>query len=168
MAAHGWTPETAPPNVAKLAYPLPFADLLHDASRTYQIDSLLLAAVIYQESRWERRATSRAAARGLMQVIPATREWIASQLGQATTDYDLYRVPIAIRFGAFYLDYVLTQFDDDVFAALAGYNGGPGNVTRWQDTDPDLFVENITFGETRTYVEAVYTHWGAYRAVWER
>lgn len=168
MRTHGWTPETAPTDVARLAYPLPFAALLNDASRTYQLDPLLLAAVIYQESRWERRATSSAAARGLMQVIPATREWIAARLGEPTTDRDLYRVPVAVRFGAFYLNYVLQQFDDDVFAALAGYNGGPGNAARWHDPDPDLFVENITFAETRTYVEAVYTHWGAYRAVWGR
>lgn len=159
--------DEAPASIRRFVYPLHFRQLLQEEADTYDIDPLLLAALIYQESRWQPAAQSVAAARGLTQVIPATGEWIAQQLGEQYSDRRLYRPMVSLRYGAFFLDWVLSQADDNPFYALAGYNGGPGNIDRWrEDDDVDLFVENITLSETRAYVELVYQHWHAYDSLY--
>lgn len=168
LLAHvGVSVDEAPAGLRRFVYPLHFTQLLQEQAQQYNIDPLLLAALIYQESRWQPAAQSVAAARGLTQVIPATGEWIAQQLGEQYSDRRLYRPIVSLRYGAFYLDWVLSRADDNPFYALAGYNGGPGNIERWrEDDDVDLFVENITLSETRAYVELVYQHWHAYDSLY--
>jgi soluble lytic murein transglycosylase len=64
----------------------------------------------------------------------------------------------------------LKDFDNNLFVALAAYNGGPGNAARWLelagDGDDDLFVESISNAETRSYVEKVYEHYAEYRELY--
>lgn len=163
----GYTPATVPPALGMLVYPLPYPDLLAASAAEWEVDPLFFAALIYQESRWEPRARSHAAARGLTQVIPATGSWIAQRLGDSGYRYTkLDRPLVSLRYGGHYLNYVLGLFDDDPFSALAAYNGGPGNAARWQDEDVDLFVENISLSETRSYVELIYDHHHAYERLY--
>jgi len=157
----------APPFLVSLAYPTPYADLVLPQAQTYHLDPLLLFAVIRQESLFEGFATSYAAARGLMQVIPSTGRYIAGQLRWPDyDDGDLYRPYVSVAFGSWYLAEQRDRFDGDLFAALAAYNAGPGNSRRWKEAapnDPDLFVETIRFQETRRYVRAIYSHYAVYR-----
>lgn len=162
----GESAESAPLALAQLAYPLHYTPLLLAEARERNLDPLLLAAVIYQESRWEPVAESSAAARGLMQIIPDTGQWIAQQLGLPFAPRYLFRPVVSLKFGAYYLDWLLQQFDNNVFYALAGYNAGPNRVPNWADADVDVFVENISLAETRTYIETVYQHWFAYHALY--
>lgn len=166
QARLGFSFEEAPSDLARLIYPLHFTSLLLEQADRYGIDPLLLAALVYQESLWQPEAQSVAGARGLTQVIPSTGEWIAQRLGEPYADYRLLQPMVSLRYGAYYLDWILDHFEDNPFYALAGYNGGPGNIERWMADDVDLFVENITFPETRTYVEQVYLHWQAYDALY--
>ncbi len=55
------------------------------------------------------------------------------------------------------------MFNDNPFKALAAYNSGPGNARRWESSDDDLFVENISLRETRSYIERLYEHWHGYQ-----
>jgi soluble lytic murein transglycosylase len=163
MNTLGYTIQDAPPDLLAYAYPLPYVVELADATADYDQDPLFVAAMIYQESRWQPRAQSSAAARGLLQVIPDTGRWVAMRLGDSDfTPSELYRPLVALQYGTYYLDYCLDLFDDNPYYALAAYNGGPGNAERWAAEDNDLFVENINYRETRSYVELVYTHWHAY------
>jgi soluble lytic murein transglycosylase len=163
MNAEGYTLLDAPPDLLAYAYPLPYAPELVAATEEFNEDPLFVAAMIYQESRWQAGAQSSAAARGLLQVIPDTGRWVANRLGDTDfTPADLYRPLTSLRYGTYYLDYCLDEFDDNPYMAIAAYNGGPGNAARWAADDPDLFVEQITFAETRSYVELVYTHYHAY------
>jgi soluble lytic murein transglycosylase len=161
----------APLFVQRLTYPTYFDDLVLAEAQANDLDPLLLFALIWQESLFEGQAVSWAGAQGLTQVIPATGDWIALQL--RWQDYQaehLYRPYLNVKFGAWYLARQLKDFEGNLFAALAAYNGGPGNAARWLELvgngDDDLFVEGISNAETRRYVERVYEHCARYRALY--
>jgi soluble lytic murein transglycosylase len=161
----------APLPLQYLAYPLAYADLLSAEAQEQDLDPLLLAALVRQESLFEPVAESYAGARGLGQVMPATGEGIARSLGvDGFVLDDLYRPSVSIRFGAWYLAVQMDRFDDQILIALAAYNGGPGNTLYWLelagDDDLDLFVEVITASQSRRYLQAVYRQYQAYEMLY--
>ncbi|NDJ85772.1 MAG: tetratricopeptide repeat protein [Chloroflexi bacterium] len=157
----------APSYIARLRYPIHYADLVLPNVETYELDPLLVFSLIRQESLFQSFATSFAAAQGLMQIIPDTGQWVATQL--EWPDYqnsDIYRPYINIRFGTYYLRWVLDFVDGVPYAALAGYNGGPSNARNWLDSsgaDLDRFVQTIAFDETERYVIRIYQQYDVYR-----
>ncbi len=157
----------APQELLRLAYPSDYLELVTAEAEVNGFPPLLLLALVRQESFFRPDAESSAEALGLTQVIPSTADEIAGQLAEADFTYvDLFRPNVSLRFGAHYLGSQLELFDGDIGAALAAYNGGPGNALRWQEMasgDPDLFVETIGFSETRAYVELVLEHYARYR-----
>lgn len=144
-----------------------FGELILPEAVSYNLDGLFLLSLVRQESLFEGFATSYAAARGLMQVIPSTGQEIASKLGWPpgyTTD-DLYRPVVSVRFGSFYLAQQRDLFDGDLFAALAAYNAGPGNALVWKELapdDPDLFLEVIRMDQPYLYVRTIYEAFAIY------
>ncbi len=157
----------APPDILRLAYPSDYLDLATSEAQTNGFPPLLLLALVRQESFFVPDAESVAGALGLTQVIPTTADEIAGQLEEAEFTYaDLLRPNVSLRFGSHYLGSQLELFEGDVSAALAAYNGGPGNSLRWQEAapgDPDVFLETIDLSETRAYVELVLEHYAHYR-----
>ena len=161
----------APEFVARLAYPTYYDDLVLESASEFSVDQLLVFALIRQESLFESLATSTASAHGLMQVIPSTGAQIASELDWPPEyeTIDLYRPYVSLRFGTYYLARQRDRFGGRLDAALAGYNGGPLNAQRWLEMagdDPDLFLELITFTETRKYVRTIKEHFAIYRALY--
>lgn len=141
----------------RLLYPLSFQRVIMKEAEQAQLDPSLVAAVINVESRWRTEAVSRKGARGLMQLMPTTAEWIAEKTGHAAvSEEDLFTPELNIRLGVRYLKDLLTQFDNDETLALAAYNGGRGNVRSWLDEGiwdgTQDKIEAIPFGETRRYV----------------
>jgi len=157
----------APPELLRLAYPSEYLDLVTAEAEANGFPPLLLLALIRQESFFQPDAESPAGALGLTQVIPSTADEIADQLAEADFTYaDLFRPNVSLRFGAHYLGSQLELFAGDIAAALAAYNGGPGNALRWRESapgDPDVFLETIDLSETRAYVELVLEHYARYR-----
>ena len=157
----------APPFLGRLVYPVYYSDLVLAAAELYGYDPLLQFALIRQESLFESFATSTAVAQGLSQVIPDTGAYIAGRL--AWPDFeneDLYHPYVGVAFGAYYLNQQLELFDGNTAAALAAYNGGPGNAARWMAAEPedlDEFLEIVDFGETRAYVRRIYVGQAVYR-----
>jgi soluble lytic murein transglycosylase len=160
----------APRALQKLAYPLPYADLLEQQRQARGVDPLLLAALIRQESVYDPYATSSVGARGLTQVMPDTGAQIAAQLGQDFSADDLYRPVVSVDYGAAFLKDVLHTFGDRVYPALASYNAGPGAAQNWIDTygddDADVWAERIPYAETYHYVSIVFTNYGRYRLIY--
>jgi soluble lytic murein transglycosylase len=160
----------APLALRYLAYPLAYTDLLSAEAQRQDLDPLLLAALVRQESLFEPAAESWAGARGLAQVMPATGEDIARALG--VNDFvvdDLYRPTISVRFGAFYLASQMQRFDGQILVALAAYNAGPGNALQWLESagnDLDLFVEAITAVQSRLYLQGVYEQYAIYERLY--
>ncbi|MEX1193454.1 MAG: transglycosylase SLT domain-containing protein [Dehalococcoidia bacterium] len=156
-----------PPAVLRLWYPLEYFEIADKEARANGFDPLLTLSMIRQESLYDPDAVSIAEAMGLTQVIPATADDIAAALDEEDFTYsDLFRPNVSIRFGAYYLGTQLEGFGGVEAMALAAYNGGPGNAGDWADAaggDPDLFVEAITFPETRAYVELVLENYARYQ-----
>ncbi len=148
-----------------------YRSLILQAASDEQLDPLLLLSVIRQESMFDNSAGSGAGALGLMQIMPATGLGIADNLGWPayfTTD-DLFRANVSIRLGAHYLAQQRAAFDGDLFAALAAYNGGPGNTAAWESlapNDPDLFLEVVRIQETRNYIMYIYEIYDIYRLMY--
>ncbi|HMA33154.1 MAG TPA: transglycosylase SLT domain-containing protein, partial [Chloroflexia bacterium] len=157
----------------EMLYPAVWPHLLATDPQAQQVDPWLLLALVRQESAYDPRALSSSSARGLTQVIPDTATGIAAALHVAPFDQgQLYRPAVSLAFGGYYLNQTLAQFDRNILYALAGYNAGPGNVPAWAGGrvagDPDLFVDNIDYAETRDYVQIVYTNYAIYRWLYAR
>jgi soluble lytic murein transglycosylase len=172
ISLSGKTLRDTPPALQRLAYPMPYEDLVRQEARRQNLDPRLLSAIMRQESRFEAGVASVAGAQGLMQVMPGTAEGIARQMQwpnfEASHAYYPY---VNVAFGAFYVRQWLSHFDGSVFAALAAYNGGPGNAGPWYNEAPDdedLFAANININETRVYIQAVWQNYEAYRRLYPR
>jgi soluble lytic murein transglycosylase len=156
--------------VQRLAFPLYFSDLVVAESKAYGIDPLLMFALIRQESVFDDQVTSWAGAVGLTQIMPATGEWIAEMLPWPPyQETDLRRAYLNTRFGAWFMSRILEMTEGNIPAALAGYNGGPGNGVYWLEEaagDPDLFVEIINRDEPQRYVRQIYRHYDVYRSLY--
>jgi soluble lytic murein transglycosylase len=137
----------------EVTLPLRHEDIIRQQAADKDVPADLIAAVIYAESRF-RDQTSHAGARGLMQITPSTAQVIESLSGGQTFEFkDLSDPDINIRYGTFYLHYLLDKFGDNEVAALAAYNAGETNVASWGGSSLDL--DEIAFPETREYVENV-------------
>jgi peptidoglycan lytic transglycosylase len=131
-------------------YPLRYEQIIRGHAQHYDLDAALLAAVIYQESKFKADAKSSSGAIGLMQLLPTTAEGIAAHTGgTAFRVDDLYDPEINVRYGAWYLHHLMQKYDDEE-TALAAYNAGQDNVDRWRRDDV-----GIQFAETRAYVKRV-------------
>ena len=150
-----------------------YRDLVIANAREYDLHPLFLFSVIRQESLFEGFVRSPADARGLMQIIPSTGQETASILNWPSgyTVEDLYRPIVSINFGSNYLNRQIDYLNGDLYAALAAYNGGPGNSATWKSlapNDPDLFLEVIRYAETRDYIRAIYEVFNIYRNIYNR
>jgi soluble lytic murein transglycosylase len=164
--------ELLPRNLARVMYPAPYAEtLVHVASR-WGVDPRFQLAVVRQESRFDARAKSPAAARGFMQFIPETASRMAQVVGLVSfEDDDVYEPEVAYRLGAAYLGELFTEFTGDPTAVAAAYNGGADAVRRWRHRtaipdDTDLFVAEIGYRETKDYVAKVLNNYTAYCAIY--
>ncbi len=148
-----------------LRFQMPYGDEIKKAATQVALDHALVFGLIRQESRFWAEAVSSAGALGLMQVMPATGKWIASQM--KANDYrpsQLADVAVNTGFGAFYLRTVLDQMGGSEPMAAASYNAGPGRARAWRADTPlegAIYAESIPFNETRDYVRKVLAN-----AVW--
>jgi peptidoglycan lytic transglycosylase len=147
--------------IKQLTLPLEHEDIIRQQAKEKGVDAALIAAVIYTESKFS-DAESSAGARGLMQITPEAAKDIARHSG-ATSFHtnDLSDPEINIKYGTYLLAERIEDYEGNVAAALASYNAGPGPVEKWGGSD--LKVENITYPETRAYVELVLERQKEYR-----
>jgi soluble lytic murein transglycosylase len=153
--------------VREITLPLKHDDIIRQQAADKGLDPALIAAVIYEESRF-RDQTSRAGARGLMQITPGTADFIADHSGgYRFKQSDLATPQINISYGSYYLRYLIDHYGGSETLAVAAYNAGLGNVDRWvaKAGGASAFksAEHIPFPETRAYVENVLERRGEYR-----
>ncbi len=148
--------------IKELTLPLHHEDVIRQQAAEKHVDAALIAAVIYSESKFSDQELS-AGARGLMQITPEAAATIARNSDATSFELnDLGDPEINIRYGTFLLREYLERYDGDEVAALAAYNAGPGNADKWGGSG--LSVEDITFPETRAYVEEVLEKQREYRS----
>jgi soluble lytic murein transglycosylase len=159
--AFAYIHETSPPWYERIRYPLRYSEYVRVHAREHDLDPALMAAVIYQESKFRSGAKSSSGAIGLMQLTPTTAHGIAIRTGgDAFRTSDLYNPEINIRYGAWYLHNLFAKYHSERLV-LAAYNAGQGNVDRWLAHD-----EPVQFAETRAYVKRVERLKAIYADAW--
>ncbi len=137
-------------------FPLKYKKEIETYSNKFNIPPSLVASVINVESRYNKNATSKANAKGLMQLMDSTAQEIALKLNYA--HYDVYDVKTNIEFGCYYLSYLLTIYDNDLKLALCAYNAGLTNVNSWiinSDYYNGKNLVKIPFKETENYLKKI-------------
>lgn len=152
-------------------YRLTYRDEIAKWAKEFQLDPFLVAAVIHCESSNQPQAVSSSGAIGLMQIMPETGEWIAGKL--AITEYTvtmLEEPAINVRFGCWYLRFLLDRYDKAIEHAVAAYNAGHGNVDTWLK-DPALSKDGklteIPFAQTSAYVTKVMRAYEKYEDLYK-
>ena len=158
MASDAAAQEGAAPGGRAEMPAVPYAEMIAEAADRYELDRLLLTALVRQESNFRPRARSRAGAVGLTQLMPRTARGLGLVVDRRR-GIDGRVVPeLALDGGARYLREQLDRFAR-VRLALAAYNAGPRSVRRYRGIPP--------YRETRTYVRRVFEHMAEYRALLE-
>ena len=166
------TPDPVIPAVfRKVLYPYAYRYIIETAARHYSIDPLLLTAIIREESRFDPKAASQAAARGLTQFIIPTAERYQNDIGfDQMTPADLQNPDVAVALGAAYLRDLGNLFSQRSERMAAAYNAGEAQSEAWSDychsRDPAEFITKIAFSETRNYVVKVLRSYAQYRELY--
>lgn len=152
--------------VRQITLPLQHEDIIRQQAADKGLDPAMIAAVIYEESRF-RDQTSEAGARGLMQITPQTADAIAKHSGGTRfRQSDLSEPQINISYGSYYLRLLLDRYGGNETLAIAAYNAGMGNVDNWVERAggaEGFDADDIHFPETRAYVDNVMERRGEYR-----
>ena len=145
-------------------FPFPYQEEIVSNSQKNKLNPLLVTALMRQESAFQPDVKSPVGAVGLMQLMPATAKMVASQI--KLPQYSLVNPKDNIALGTLYLKHTHEHYKNDSMLAVASYNAGPGNVSKWIKQyglkDHDAFVEKIPFEETQKYVEAVFGNYWNY------
>ena len=154
------------------AYPVvddykPFID---QTAAEYNLNPAFVTSVILNESSFDKNAESRVGARGLMQLMPDTAEWIAGKLKVPGYSFEMMRDPKTnIRFGCWYLNYLSRMFRGDPVCVISAYHAGQGQVQTWlsdRTISPDgitIPLQNLPEGPTKKYAEKVTRDYGIYQ-----
>jgi soluble lytic murein transglycosylase len=163
--------DSAPEKFWRLAFPLPYRKSLEEYCRAQSLDPYLMAALIRQESEFNPKAVSRANARGLAQVMPATGRQLSRKLKIPRYRAAMLFTPDTnLKMGTYYLKQLSDELQGKWEATLASYNAGKSHVTTWMASanfrEPAEFVESIPFNETRMYVQSVLRNAEVYRKIY--
>lgn len=160
------------PKWITIFYPLPHQELVFSQASEHNVDPYLVFAIIRAESKYQNAAESAVGAKGLMQIMPETANWIAEQNG--IEDFkmnDLYEPATNIAFGCWYLHSLSQEFNGNIPLIIVSYNAGRGRVQEWLvggtwDGEPEA-IDNIPFAETRQYLKNVLKNYEAYQAIYK-
>lgn len=152
-------------------YPLEYREEIQRISREYNLSPALIASVIRNESSFRPKAESSVGARGLMQVMPETAEWIAHKLRIDDYHFDQLYIPETnIRFGCWYLNYLSTLFHGDPVSVICAYHAGQGEIKTWLSNPSyssdglTMAVDRLPEGPTKIYAGRVTRDYGIYQA----
>ncbi|TVQ41858.1 MAG: tail length tape measure protein [Gloeocapsa sp. DLM2.Bin57] len=164
-----WQALRQTPTYWQALFPFPYYQTILTWSEKRDLNPLLVISLIRQESTFEVDARSPVGAKGLMQVMPSTAQWIAD-ISDIDSDYSLVDPEDNIILGTWYFDHTHEQYQNHSLFAVASYNAGPGNVNNWKKryslTDVDVFVNNIPFPETQGYVKSVFGNYWNYLRIY--
>ena len=160
-----------PEFVRQLYYPIEYPEIVRQWARERGLAPHLVYGIIRQESAFDAAAVSRAGARGLMQLMPATGRELAGKLRLPYSRSSLTQPDYSVQLGTQYFSQVLDMFDGNVQLALAGYNGGPFRLRRWwreagANPELDRFIEGLELSETTTYVKRILVFQDSYRSLY--
>lgn len=167
-----FVPQLLPEQLRQLLYPRYFYDTIVEEAKAHGADPRLVLSIMREESRFDPRAKSAAAARGLLQFIITTARDVGQKVGLVDlSPEDLYDPRIVIRLGAHYLADLQKQFGGNPYMTAAAYNAGPKQTALWARQSPgpghDAFLTTVNFEETKNYVRKVLNSYERYGEIYE-
>ena len=134
----------------------------------FAVDKALVYGFMRQESAFNPKARSYVGAMGLMQLMPATARIVTNKFAPETAGGNPWDPPVNMSLGQAYIGSLLGDADNNLVRTVAAYNGGPGNVARWDNTlnasaDPLLYIASIPLNETRDFVHRVLANYWMYQ-----
>lgn len=156
-------------------HPLKYQDIIAEKANKYNLSPAFVAAIMLNESSFRPEATAESTgARGLMQLVSSTAEWVHGKLdtGSSFQFDDMYDPAANAEYGCWYLNYLSELFHGDPVLVAAAYHAGQGEVRNWLNTaaySPDgltIAVDQIPFGDTRRYVTRVMNAYAAYLRIY--
>ena len=151
-------------------YPMTYAPEIRAAAQEFSLDPAYVASVVLAESSFDAEAVSSAGAIGLMQIMPATGEWIAGKLDDVFDVQRLYEPSVNLRYGCWYLRFLLDRYDGDMRTASTAYHQGQGRVDEWLQ-DPEYSQDGrtltaISSAVTDTYVNRIMESYEHYKELY--
>ena len=151
-------------------YPMTYAPEIRAAATEFSLDPAYVASVVLAESSFDAEAVSSAGAIGLMQIMPSTGEWIAGKLDDAFDVQRLYEPSVNLRYGCWYLRFLLDRYDGDMRTASTAYHQGQGRVDEWLQ-DPQYSQDGrtltaISSAVTDTYVNRIMENYEHYKELY--
>ena len=144
-------------------------DIITKYAAEYAVHPAYVAAIILNESSYDPYAVSSADARGLMQLLPSTGEWIAPKIGISKSDYTadiLYDPDVNVHMGAWYIGYLCGRYDGDPILIACAYHAGAGNVDSWisnySSDGKTLTYDQIPYDNSRSYARKVVNSYAIY------
>lgn len=153
-------------NILNSRFPLKYKEQISEYSTEYELDPYTVSAVIWTESKFVPDVKSSKGATGLMQIMPATGEWIAAKIGAHYDEKLLLEPDYNIRLGCWYLRYLFDKFGDKTLV-FAAYNAGPNRVSQWLEdnrySEDGKTIKKIPFPETDDYILRIDSIYDVYK-----
>lgn len=151
----------------KHVYPVKYKDIVFEAAEQNNLERTLIFSVIKIESGFNEKAKSKKGALGLMQITPSTGEYIAKMLN--VKQYDLLQPETNVKFGCYYLKYLINRFKNTE-TALCAYNAGESTVSIWLNnpdySDDKIALKSIPFSETNEYINKYKKTFSKYKKIY--
>lgn len=155
--------------ILRLEYPLKYESTVVQYSKQYELDPYFVCALIDTESNFNDQAVSKDGAKGLMQIMPDTADWIAQKMDEKS--YDLLDPATNIQFGCWYLNFLKDKFSGDQQLMIAAYNAGHNKVEQWlaegYGTQNGSALDEIPYAETKEYVDKVNRAYDEYQKLYK-
>lgn len=151
-------------------YPMEYTDLICRYAEENDLEPAHVAAVILAESSYRADAVSSVNAQGLMQLLPSTAEWIAGKFDETYTEGCLFDPETNIRYGCWYLGFLMDRYDGDKACTSAAYHSGQGTVDKWlqdpQYSSDGKTLSTIPGSNADTYVSRILEYYDKYEEIY--
>lgn len=152
-------------------YPMNYTDWITEYARAEGIEPAYVASVILAESSYDPQAVSSVNAQGLMQILPSTGEWIAGKFDESYVEGCLFDPETNIRYGCWYLGFLMERYGGDKRCSSAAYHAGQGRVDQWLQnpaySQDGKTLDVIEIDATSTYVDRVLKYYEKYKQLYE-
>ena len=147
-------------------YPMEYVDLIRENAGRFGLDPAYVASIILAESAYNPQAVSSVNAQGLMQIMPETGQWIAKKFDESYAEGCLFDPETNIRYGCWYLGFLMDRYAGDMTCSTAAYHSGQGTVDKWLK-DPAYSTDGKTLSviagtNADTYVNRVLEYYEKY------
>lgn len=146
----------------KFTFPKSYSNYIFSYSEQYKLDPALVFSIVKAESGFNANAVSKSGAMGLMQLLPTTARWIATELGDEFENNKLFDPETNIKYGCFYLNYLKNKFNN-IEVVICAYNAGESVVRNWILSNGTIENDNIEYPETKNYLRKVKFYYSIYK-----